>query len=135
MRTVWALPLLSLSLWLGGCASVVHPEPNTSRMDITLSCGELRNVPGQCRVRMGPHEARMQAPGAVQVLGQMKSLELVCESDFFRSHSMTVYPQPRPAMAGNLVLGGLIGLTVDSTTGRGWTFPQHVEMRLPECFR
>jgi hypothetical protein len=124
-----------VSVFLTGCASVFSPEPNASEMQIVLSCGEYANVPGQCLLRMGDEEARIQAPGKVRLVGQMKSVQMTCESMYFSPHSMTVYPLPRPTMAGNLVVGGLVGVAVDSATGKGWTFPSQVEMRLPACFR
>jgi hypothetical protein len=123
------------SVFLTGCASVVNIEPNSSEMQIVLSCGEYANVPGQCLLRMGDEQARIQAPGKVRLVGQMKSVQITCESVFFSPHSMAVYPLPKPSMAGNLVLGGLLGVAVDSATGKGWTFPAQVVMNVPACFK
>lgn len=124
-----------VSVFLTGCASVLSPEPNSSEMQVVLSCGEYVNVPGQCLLRMGDEQARIQAPGTVRLVGQLKSVQMTCESMYFSAHSMTVYPMPRPAMAGNLVVGGLVGVAVDSATGKGWTFPAKVEMNVPVCFK
>lgn len=124
-----------IALVLTGCASVLKPESNVSTMSVFLSCGDHVNVPGQCLLQMGDQTARIQAPGAVRLVGQLKSVEMTCESLYFSTHRMTVFPLPRPSMAGNVVLGGLVGVVVDSATGKGWTFPQQVEMKVPACFR
>lgn len=133
MRT--SLLMSMVALGLTGCASVLQPEPNTNTMSVFLSCGSHVNVPGHCLLQIGDEMARIQAPGAVRLVGQLKSVEMTCESLYFSPHKMTVYPLPRPTMAGNVVLGGLLGVAVDSATGKGWTFPQQVEMKVPDCFR
>jgi hypothetical protein len=58
---------------------------------------------------------------------------VTCKSAFVDKHTTSVRSGVQVAMAGNVLLGGLVGGAVDVATARGLQYPSKVDVVYPSC--
>jgi uncharacterized protein YceK len=111
-----AFPALAAVL-LSGCASVMTSE--TQVIEVTTTTGKA--------VEVTIDGNTSNTPGSIQVLrdGQDKVIKTTatgCES------STVVEKTISPVFFGNIVIGGLLGSSTDSITGKMWDYADKVEI-------
>ena len=115
------LVLLSISVVTGGCATVmtrgfqtiiVSTEP--SGADCTFSRD------GSVLSRVNP------TPGAILVGKGAGPLGVLCRKDGYQDTAGSTGSEFQPVTFGNILLGGLIGLVVDASTGAMTKYPESV---------
>lgn len=118
------------SLLLTGCASVLHSD--VQQVQVTLLCKE-RVVPAACVAQNGKGVVHFHAPAVFQVHKDWTSLNIACTSLYFPEVTATVPSRLNLSMAGNLLVGGLIGAGVDVYRGTGFAYSPDVRIDYPTC--
>ena len=111
------LPALAM-VALSGCASVMTSE--TQVIEVTTTSGK--------KVEVTVDGNKSTTPGSIQVLrnGQekvIKTSEPGCDS------ATPVKKEVTPVFFGNIIIGGLLGSTTDSATGKMWDYAEKVEIK------
>jgi hypothetical protein len=117
-------------LLLSGCASVLHGD--VQQVQVTVLCKE-RVVPAACVAQNGKGVAHFQAPAAFEVQKDWTSLKIACTSLYFPELTATVPSRLNLSMAGNLLVGGLVGAGVDVYRGTGFAYSPDVRIAHPAC--
>lgn len=117
-------------LLLSGCASVLHSD--IQQVQVTLLCKE-RAVPAACVAQNAKGVWRFQAPAAVEVNKDLTPLNIACSSLYFPEITASVPSQLNLSMAGNLLVGGLVGVGVDVYRGTGFAYNHDVRIAYPSC--
>lgn len=116
--------IAAIVLGMGGCASVVsgryadvHLDSNPADAHVTV------------RDHRGATVAEARTPAVVSLKRNRKfflpaKYTATFESPGYQSASVPLRSTINPWVAGNIVLGGPIGLAVDTATGAGWR-PKH----------
>jgi len=113
-----------------GCASFIGEGKQT--VSVQAVCYG-RSMPAQCVAENGRGRTRFFAPGPVTVQRDFTALRVTCKSVFVDSHTLRVWPTVQQAMAGNVLLGGVVGAGVDVATARGLQYPQELQVVFPSC--
>ena len=119
---VWRWGLMGICMLLGGCASVLYGDQQ--RVAVSASCGD-RLVPAQCFLRNHRGHWQVQAPAQLVLQRDASVLE--------GAQVLRVMPGADASLAGNLLVGGLIGAGVDVVTGAGLRYPAHIVVDYPSC--
>lgn len=122
--SVWGLLLLS------GCASVLHSD--VQQVQVTLLCKE-RVVPAACVAQNAKGNWLFQAPATIEVQKDLTPLNIACSSLYFPEVTAAVPSQLNLSMAGNLLVGGLVGVGVDVYRGAGFAYNPEVRIGYPTC--
>ena len=117
-------------LLLSGCASVLHSD--VQQVQVTAMCKE-RVVQAACVAQNAKGVWHFQAPGAIEVRKDLTPLQIACKSLFFPEITATVHSRLNLSMAGNLLVGGLVGVGVDVYRGSGFAYNPDVRIAYPVC--
>lgn len=127
LRTIATLGLLLLT---AGCASVLHEDKQT--ISVRAVCYGM-SMPAQCVAENSRGRWVFSAPRIITVKKDMFDLKVSCKSTFMDRHTTSVGASVQVAMAGNVLLGGLVGGAVDVATGRGLLYPSQIDVVYPSC--
>ncbi len=117
-------------LLLPGCASVLHGD--VQQMQVTVVCKD-RVVPAACVAQNAKGVWRFQAPAALEVNKDLSSLQIACRALYFPEITATVPSRLNLSMAGNLLVGGLIGTGLDLYQGAAFAYSPDVRIAYPAC--
>jgi len=117
-------------LWLAGCASVLNESQQP--IDVVASCNGM-SMPAQCVAENAMGRWRFTAPAQIMVTRDRSALRVSCNLPFLGAQSAIARPGLQGAMAGNLLLGGLVGGAVDVATARGFQYPDEINLVYPSC--
>jgi hypothetical protein len=117
-------------LLVSGCASFLHGDEQ--QVQVTAMCKD-RVVPAACVAQNGKGVWHFQTPGTIQVRKDMSSLQIACKSLFFPEITATVPSRLNLSMAGNLLVGGVVGAGVDVYRGTGFAYASDVRIAYPLC--
>jgi len=125
MRTV--TKLLSVMFMFGlmaGCASVMEGSDQVININ-TTGCEEFE--PMRCNVVNSEGSSTLTAPSSVSVEKARGDMTISCESRDGAATGRKIVSSNYEAMnAGNILLGGFIGVGVDAATGAMWKYPSTV---------
>lgn len=112
---------VATTLMASGCASIMTAE--TQSINVTTSNNK------QAEVTID--DKTITAPGMVVVLRDgkdkvVKSSSAGCDSVTLIKKNVT------PVFFGNIVIGGVLGSTTDSATGKMWDYADNVEVSCAE---
>jgi hypothetical protein len=117
-------------LLLSGCASVLHSD--VQQVQVTVKCKD-RVVPAACVAQNAKGVWHFQAPSTIEVRKDVTSLQIACKSLFFPEITATVPSRLNLSMAGNLLVGGVVGAGVDVYRGTGFAYNPDVRIAYPVC--
>jgi hypothetical protein len=117
-------------LLLSGCASFLHSDEQ--QIQVSVMCKE-RVVPAACVAENAKGVWHFHAPSTIEVRKDVTSLQIACKSPFFPEFSATVPSRLNLSMAGNLLVGGLVGAGVDVYRGTGFAYSPDVRIATPSC--
>jgi hypothetical protein len=120
----------SVSLLLTGCASVLNQDKQV--VAVRAVCNGA-SVPAHCVAENSRGRWAFNAPRQIAVTRDLFALRVTCQSAYVEKHTVSVRPHVQMAMAGNALLGGLVGGAVDVATGRGLQYPANVDVAYPSC--
>lgn len=125
------LSLLILAVvQLSGCASILHGNAQPVHV-VTLCNG--RAVPSACTAQNAKGIWHFTSPGIVEVQKDFTHLDIVCKAPYFSEISAKVPAMLNLSVAGNLLLGGLVGAGVDTYRGASFAYSQDVRILYPAC--
>lgn len=108
------------ALALGGCATLT--SGTTQRV-------HFESTPPGAKATLS-HGAELQTPGYLE-LPRSRTYDVVIEKPGYLPAHTHIGQGTNPAMFGNLLLGGLIGLLIDSSTGAAYVLePERVSVVL-----
>ena len=125
----WALALGAFVL-VSGCASVLNDDKQV--VSVRAMC-KGQSVPATCVAENSRGRWAFQAPRDIVVPKDMYALRVTCKSVLVDQHTVHAPASVQGAMAGNVVLGGLIGAAFDVGSGRGLSYPSSVDVNYPAC--
>ena len=101
-------------------------------MQVTPVC-EGRITPARCELSNDKGRWEVDAPGSVTVRKSLADLAVICRRGA-AAGSASFVSKSNNNIAGNILLGGLIGAAVDSASGAGFNYPQELPVVLrPPC--
>ncbi len=114
--------LAALGVALSGCASIV--EGTTQMVQVTTP-----PVDGAaCTLTSSEGVYTVTTPGSVKVHKTKNDMKVLCKKDGYQDGMTVVVSHFNGATAGNLLLGGAIGMAVDAGTGANYNFPDAVSV-------
>ena len=123
--TSFKLALLALVGVLSGCATLLDEE--TQEISVSLQCKE-RMVRAQCVAENSKGRWSFRAPGMVQVNNDIGDLNISCKVQYMPQFTVSVSAMPTWNMAGNILLGGIIGAAYDLHNNTGFKYPETVSI-------
>lgn len=121
---------IGLTLLFAGCASVLNEDKQT--VSVRAVCYGM-SMPAQCVAENSRGRWTFNAPKQIEVSKDMFDLKVTCKSAFLDKHSVVAHSGVQVAMAGNVLLGGLVGSAVDVATARGLQYPARIDVVYPSC--
>lgn len=119
------LAALFLALVLPGCATITT-STNQSFTVLTEPDG------ARCELRRGDVLVAYvnPTPGTVQIGKSSRPMQVRCIREGHASAVMEVQPEFQPMFLGNILIGGLVGVIVDTSTGAIAYYPDTVRLAL-----
>jgi hypothetical protein len=125
------LLLLSLLLWLGGCASVTRS--NTQEVSVRTVCEGVLVSNANCLLKNDKGQWNVSSPGSTMVNKSYEGLYVRCERNGASGENSYISKNNVGAW-GNYLLGGGIGYLVDVQSGSGFDYPDSITVVLqPPC--
>ena len=123
--TSFKLALLALVGVLSGCATLL--DEDTQEISVSLQCKE-RQVRAQCVAENSKGRWSFRAPGMVQVNNDIGDLNISCKVQYMPQFTVSVSAMPTWNMAGNILMGGIIGAAYDLHNNTGLKYPETVSI-------
>ena len=109
-----------------GCASVVKGTTDTIMVS-AVGCEEYGII--YCQVTNEDGTVRVRSPGAATMEKNNDPVTVECESADGTARGVVVVDSTYEAMnAGNIILGGGVGMIVDAATGAMWKYPESINV-------
>ena len=115
---------------IAGCASVFNEDRQA--VSVRAMCGQ-RSMPATCVAENSRGRWTFQAPREILVPKDMYALRVTCKSVLLESHMVQAPATLQGAVAGNLMLGGVLGAAYDIGSGRGLVYPAAIDVNYPSC--
>ena len=128
-----ALPKLLLAaamLLLSGCASLLNDD--TQEVSVRLMC-KHKPILATCFAENDKGRWVFSAPGYVRVKNDYSALSVSCKGQYVERFTVSAPALPSMAMAGNVLIGGLVGAAVDMYNATGLKYPENIEISNPAC--
>ena len=112
---------------LVGCASVMNETSHGVRVDTKTASGET--IEGAICVATNNKGVTNFRSGTVQAIRRSSmDLEIKCTHEGQPPAIGRATSRANAGMAGNIIIGGVIGAVVDHNRGTGYTYPTWIEM-------
>jgi hypothetical protein len=123
--TYFKLTFIALLGILSGCATLL--DEDTQEISVSLQCKE-KMVRAQCIAENSKGRWSFRAPGLVQVNNDYGELNISCKVQYMPQFTVAVPAVPSWNLAGNILLGGLIGAAYDIHNNTGLKYPETVSI-------
>ena len=121
---------LAISLVLiSGCASIVA-DKNQPIMVLAFCAGSDEPVPAQCQITNDISSKTVNSPGMVSMPRSNTDLKVSCTYKGQTSKNLNFASSIDEKLAGNLVFGGIVGAAIDTGTGKGFNYPNRIQILL-----
>lgn len=122
-----AMIAAAAAMSLVGCASVMNETTHGVRVDTRQKEGAV--VVGAECVASNDYGSTTFKSGTVQALRRSsQDMKIVCTQVGQEQAQAQLVSRPNGALAGNIILGGVIGAVVDHNRGTAYTYPTWIEM-------
>ena len=122
MKLTAVAAVAALGVAVSGCASIVKG----STQSIVLNSPPVEGA--ACTLYNVEGSWSATTPGNVKVDRSKTDLTVVCKKVGYKDSTKIVAPHFNYMTAGNLVVGGLIGIGVDAATGANNSYPDAIEV-------
>ena len=123
MKVFAVAALAALGAALSGCATIIKGE--TPKVSVTSPPAEG----ARCALFTADrYYGDVLTPGAIAVPRNRHDISIVCTKLGFKDASATVSSDFNFVTLGNAVIGGLVGVTVDATTGANDSYTHEIEV-------
>lgn len=131
----WPLSCRRLSaivaiMGLSGCAAVVNTTYQVVAVDTVYLNGKVGGV--RCKLHNDKGVYQVTTPGTVAVRRDYGDLIAVCEKEGLPSGIASFSSQTGGAVAGNVLVGGLLGVGVDTASGAAYDYPAVLRVMMGE---
>lgn len=126
VRTVLKLGAALALSSLAACASLVQGEYQVVSVGTRTPNGEVSGVTCQLMNKKGIHY--VTTPGTLSVYRDASDMRITCDKPGLPTTTTIFKAQPKPLMAGNLLLP--IGALVDHETGAGYGYPDTMQVTM-----
>lgn len=123
------IPLLAAvaSLTLGGCASVMNDPTQSLRIETKTADGRM--VPGaECRLSTDAGTVTARSGETVPIRRSGADIDVVCRHGSNPEAGGRIVSRANAGFAGNIILGGGIGMIVDHKKGTAYTYPSWIQL-------
>lgn len=130
MKPLFILALLTGLSLSTGCATLVKGNDQSVSFT-TVDCEKEPQENVRCHITNKDNDLHVETPGTVTVEKGSDDLAVSCEVIDGTAKGDTVVVSTYESMnAGNILLGGGIGLIVDAASGAMWKYPGTVEVSM-----
>jgi len=112
---------------LVGCASVMNDVTHGVRIDTKTAAGE--KIDGAECVASNDSGSTTMKSGTIQAIRRSsKDLEIKCTQKGQPDATGRATSRANAGLAGNIIVGGVIGAVIDHNRGTAYTYPTWIEM-------
>lgn len=113
--------LAGMALLLPGCASIVSGSQQSISVQTVSMNGPVSGA--LCRLSNNKGSWDLMAPGSTTVQRSFEALSVRCEKEGFEPAIETFASATKPIAFGNVLVGGLIGASIDMSSGAAYDYP------------
>lgn len=125
-----AIAIIFASSLLTGCASIVNGTNQIVSVE-TRNKGEI--VTGAtCKLQNGKGVFYVTTPGTVTVHRAYEDLSIKCEKENLPPGLATAKSSTKPMAFGNILVGGVIGAAIDTSSGAAYDYPTLLTVMMGE---
>jgi hypothetical protein len=99
---------------------------------VSLQCNE-RPLRAQCFAENSRGKWGFKAPGVVQVDNEYGDLVITCKAQYSPQFTVSAPALPSWNLAGNLLVGGILGAAYDVHQNIGFKYPETINISSPTC--
>jgi len=114
MRLSRLAAIIVLGFALSGCATIIKGTTQSISLTTPPANGAM------CELKNSEGTWYLTTPGSVVVHKTKNDLVVSCTKDGFQNATVTIPARFNGVTAGNILVGGLIGITVDAASGANY---------------
>lgn len=107
--------------FLGGCASIVSGQNQSVSVEAVSPSGPVTGA--QCQLTNNKGTWFVSTPGSTMVQRSFEDLAVRCEKAGYEPNVLTFKSATKGMAFGNILFGGLIGASIDVSTGAAYDYP------------
>lgn len=123
--TMKSMMLVAAAISLSACSTVVNGKNQLVKFDTGAVSGADCTAVGGSDFAVNK---QFQTPAEVKLPRSSKALDITCSKAGYQTASRTISGKVEGSTAGNLVVGGPIGVGVDALTGAIYKYPDTVSI-------
>ena len=125
MHSVVRLPcLIALGLLAGACATIANGTTQAINIDSEPAGAECTLMRG------GQQLSNVTTPAPVTVKRDQQTIQVRCKKDGYEETLVVMNSRYETASAGNILLGGVIGMMIDNSSGANAKYDPRVMVRM-----
>lgn len=117
----------AMAIFITGCASVTHGTTQQVKVETLTAGGEIVNG-AECRIANDKSAVMITSGQTTSIRRSGVNLSIECEQAGHLPASGQAISRINGGMVGNLLIGGLIGVAIDSGTGAGFDYPAWMQL-------
>jgi hypothetical protein len=110
-----------------GCASIMNDTSHAMKLDTRRADGTMVNG-AECVMSNDYGSNYVKSGTTVQVRRSSKDLDITCKDPANPDAVGRAISRANAGLAGNLIIGGGIGMIIDHTKGTAYTYPTWVQL-------
>lgn len=115
---------------MSGCASITSEEMQS--ISLTSDAGQDGKInEADCALKNDRGNWQVKAPGFVSVRRSSEDLLVECKKEEKLGHVRAI-SRAHGGMWGNIIFGGGIGAVIDHNTGKGYSYPNTLNVKIGE---
>lgn len=111
-----------------GCASIVSGTSQIVSVETMSPTGRVDGA--SCKLQNDKGVYFVTTPGTVTVRRAYSDMNVSCEKDGFPTGLASIKSSTKGMVAGNILVGGIIGVGVDAATGAAYDYPALFQIML-----
>jgi uncharacterized protein YceK len=119
---------VTVVLLFNGCAAIT--TGTTQPLTVTTKQSGVNVVGASCELTNGKGTYYVTTPGTVTVSRSFSDMVVVCRKDPLPDANMTVKSSVKGMAFGNILVGGLVGVIVDTSTGAAYDYPSSFDLEM-----
>ncbi|WP_198086090.1 hypothetical protein [Variovorax sp. E3] len=112
---------------LTGCASVTHGTTQNVKIETLTAEGKVING-AKCLITNDRNDSVMRSGDTVPIRRSGANLNIECSQPGLAPANGQAVSRANVGMAGNILLGGMIGAVVDASTAAGYNYPSWIQL-------
>jgi hypothetical protein len=128
MRIFSLVVAATVVVLFSGCASIT--TGSTQPLSVTTKQAGTSVVGAACELTNGKGTYYVTTPGTVTVKRSYSDMVVVCKKDPLPDANMTVKSSVKAMAFGNIILGGVVGAIVDTSTGAAYDYPTSFDLEM-----